>query len=357
MKYIVVLGATGSLGQATLEVIGKNRDRFQVVGISGKTKRSLLKNLGAEFNVENISNGSPESLVKLATIPEVDIVINALSGEIGVAPTYAALRAGKNVALANKESLVSAGPVLLEEARKNNAKIIPIDSELSALHQILDSRPSRDIEKIIITASGGPFLGLQRKALQHVTVEDALKHPTWKMGPKITIDSATLMNKALEMIEACYLFNVSPDQIEITIHRESIIHALVQFRDGNIMAVLSPADMRFAIHYALFYPERVPNNFQRLDLTMLQALHFEKPDFEIFKGSLLAKEALCQAGDAPALLSQANEIAVQKFLNREISFLEIYDFIEQYICLCKNRSKKSKKSKLPMMTEGSRMRS
>lgn len=333
MKKLVILGSTGSLGQQVLDVVRRNRDQFQVIGLSGKTKVSLLKQQAKEFTMKRSHQNLEKDLVALATLPEVDLVVNALSGSVGIAPTFAALHAGKSVALANKESLVSAGPVLIEEARKNNARIIPIDSELSALHQILDGRPSRDIEKIIITASGGPFFGKSRTELQNVTVEDALRHPTWKMGPKVTIDSATLMNKALEMIEAYYLFGISPDQIEIVIQRESIIHALVQFRDGNVMAVMSPTDMRFAIHYALFYPERVPNNFQRLDFTSLSAgaLHFEKPDYEIFKGPLLAKEALKKGGNAAALLNEANEFAVQKFLNHEIGFLEIYDMIERYL--------------------------
>lgn len=335
MKNLVLLGATGSLGQQVLEVIRNNKDIFRVIGLSGKSKKSLLEKQAEEFWVKEISYGDEESLVKLAILPEADTIINALSGVIGIAPTFASLHARKHVLLVNKESLVSAGAVLMKEAKEQQTRIIPIDSELSAIFQILDGKPLRDIEKIFITASGGPFFGMTKAQLEKITVEDALKHPTWNMGPKVTIDSATLMNKALEMIEASYLFGLSPDQIEIVIQRESIVHALVQFRDGNMMAVMSPPDMKFAIHYALFYPERVPNNLSRLNLINLSgnALHFEKPDYEIFKGPLLAKEALIKGGSAPAMLNEANELAVEKFLNRKISFLEIYPFIEHYLML------------------------
>lgn len=334
MKRLVILGSTGSLGRQVLDVVRQNRDQFEIIGLACEKSAGLIQEQAREFNVKNISIGNEEMMIELAKHKDADLIVNVLSGNIGIAPTFAALHAGKNVALGNKEAMVSVGEILMKEAQQNNAKIIPIDSELTSLFQMLEGKPSRDIEKIIITASGGPFFGMNREQLQDVTVEDALKHPTWRMGSKITLDSATLMNKAFEMICASYLFNVSADQIEIVIQRESIVHALVQFRDGNTMAVMSPADMRIPIHYALFYPDRIPNNLPRLDLTNLprNALHFEKPNCEIFKGPLLAKRAI--KGEFPlALLNEANDLAIQKFLNREIKFLEIYSFIEQYVLL------------------------
>ena len=264
---------------------------------------------------------NPEAaLNELVCAPDADLIVNAISGSAGLMPTFAAVKAGKRIALANKESLVMVGELIMELAKKTGAEILPIDSEMSAIWQALGARKS-EVEKIILTASGGPFWGFSRKKLEGVTAKQALNHPTWDMGQKISIDSATLINKAFEIIEARWLFDVPPEKIDVVIHRQSIVHGMVQFCDGNISAILSQPDMRLAISYALNSPDRAPNNFQRVDFSKLN-LTFGKPDYNVLEGLKMAYEVLKAGGIMPAVFCIADEIAVKKFLNGEIPFWE-----------------------------------
>jgi len=344
-KKIVILGSTGSIGQQTLEVIRKYLNEFEVIGLSGwenttllkeqiiffKPKiavvkdeyvaRNLKKNLNKQNNIKILwgTNG----LINISTLKEADIIVVAITGIASLIPTYEAVKKGKNVALASKEAMVVAGELLVKEAKLKNSKILPIDSEHSAILQCLKNEQKDCVEKIILTASGGALYDLTETALKNVTVEDALNHPTWKMGKKVTIDSATLMNKGLEVIEAKWFFNIPADKIEIVIHPQSYIHSMVQFIDGTIMAQISEHDMRIPIQYALFYPNRIINNFSRLDLNKIGQLTFRKPNFNKFPCIKLAYQALERGGTMPAVLNGANEIAVNAFLNSKIRFLEI----------------------------------
>ncbi len=344
-KKIVILGSTGSIGQQTLEVIRKYLNEFEVIGLSGwenttllkeqiiffKPKiavvkdeyvaRNLKKNLNKQNNIKILwgTNG----LINISTLKEADIIVVAITGIASLIPTYEAVKKGKNVALASKEAMVVAGELLVKEAKLKNSKILPIDSEHSAILQCLKNEQKDCIEKIILTASGGALYDLTETALKNVTVEDALNHPTWKMGKKVTIDSATLMNKGLEVIEAKWFFNIPADKIEIVIHPQSYIHSMVQFIDGTIMAQISEHDMRIPIQYALFYPNRIINNFSRLDLNKIGQLTFRKPNFNKFPCIKLAYQALERGGTMPAVLNGANEIAVNAFLNCKIRISEI----------------------------------
>jgi len=328
-KKIIILGSTGSIGTQTLDVIRQHPRHFKVVGLACGANESLLRAQAREFGVKNCVVGSESELCALAEQSEADIVVCAISGARALLPLYKAVRAGKHIALASKEAFVMAGPLLLTEAKKSGARIVPIDSEMSAIFQVLESahQGRMHISKVYLTCSGGPFWGKSRKELENVTVEQALKHPTWKMSRKISVDSATLMNKALEIIEAAYLFNLKPEQIEVLIHPESKVHAIVEFIDGSSVAQIAPTDMRFAIQYALFYPERVDTKLPKLNFADM-TLHFEKPRYAIFEGPQLAYSALRKGGLQPALLAMANEHAVEKFLKKEISFLEICDVIK-----------------------------
>lgn len=344
-KKIVILGSTGSIGQQTLEVLRKYSNEFEVVGLSGWENTTFLKEQISFFkpkiavvknehianrlkkqlnNLDNIeilwgTNG----LVKISTLEEANIIVIAITGIASLIPTFEAVKKGKKVALASKEAMVVAGELLVKEAKLRNAKILPIDSEHSAILQCLKNEQKDCVEKIIITASGGALYNLTENALKNVSIEDALNHPTWKMGKKITIDSATLMNKGLEVIEAKWFFDILPNKIEIVIHPQSYVHSMVQFVDGTILAQIGEHDMKIPIQYALFYPNRTINNFSRLELTKVGQLTFKKPNFNKFPCIKLAYKALELGGTMPAVLNGANEIAVNAFLNNQISFLAI----------------------------------
>jgi len=344
-KKIVILGSTGSIGQQTLEVIRKYSNEFEVVGLSGWENTNILKGQISLFRpkvavVKNeyiarklkkdLNNSSDikllwgtEGLIEISTLDEADIIVVAITGIASLIPTFEAVKKGKKIALASKEAMVVAGEILVNEARLRNAKILPIDSEHSAILQCLKNEPKDCVEKIILTASGGALYDFTENALKNVSIEDALNHPTWKMGKKVTIDSATLMNKGLEVIEARWFFNIPTNKIEIVIHPQSYIHSMVQFIDGSILAQLSNHDMRIAIQYALFFPNRTVNNFSRLELTKIGQLTFKKPNFNKFPCIKLAYQALEIGGTMPAVLNGANEIAVNAFLNSQISLSTI----------------------------------
>lgn len=354
MKNIVLLGSTGSIGTQVLDVIRENPDRFHVVGMTAHQNIELFNRLVQEFEPDRIcvtdeskiaqlkieryplSKKFPELLPgddgisSLLRDPNVEMVVNAISGTEGIIHTITAIQHGKTVLIANKESLVSAGEMILQMAMKHRALVVPIDSELTGIIQCLEGKSERDVEKIILTCSGGPFHGKTKKELMKVTKKQALTHPVWKMGDKITIDSATLMNKGFELIVASSFFKVPPHQIEIIVHPESIIHAMVQWKDGNVSAVMSPPDMRFAIQYAMFFPEREETKWPRLDLTKLGKLTFQKPDEELFESLTLARGAAQIQGNMPSILNHANDEAVERFLNDEIAFHEIYPYIRKH---------------------------
>jgi len=352
MKSLSIIGSTGSIGTQTLDVISRFPDRFRVAGLAAGSRVDVLAQQVRTFQPDLVAvpddraatglrraleelhvdclpeiQVGPEGLVALATLPHVQMMINAVVGALGLKPTLAALRAGKAVALANKETLVAAGELVISTARHHGVPVIPIDSEHSALFQCLVGEDVRKVRRLILTASGGPFRG--QKDLSHVTKEQALKHPRWVMGAKITIDSATLMNKALEMIEARWLFGVPMDQVDVVIHPQSTIHSAVEFVDGNIMAQLGPTDMRLPIQYALTYPERLPGFLEPLDLTRLGSLTFEAPDTATFPSLNYARQAVAAGGTMPAVMNAANEIAVQRFLADEIPFRAIFSIVER----------------------------
>ena len=270
-----------------------------------------------------------DGLLAIAVLEEVQVLVTAIVGMIGIRPTIEAIKAGKDIALANKETLVCAGHIIMPLAKEYNVAILPVDSEHSALFQSLNGEPKNRISKILLTASGGPFRGKKREELQHMQVEDALKHPNWSMGRKITIDSSTLVNKGLEVMEAKWLFGVEPEQIQVVVHPQSIIHSMVEYVDGAVMAQLGIPDMKLPIQYALFYPDRRVMNEKKLDFFELQSMTFEKPDTETFYGLKLAYEALCEGGNIPTIYNAANEKAVALFLEKKISYLQIPEMIER----------------------------
>ncbi|MCS6821595.1 MAG: 1-deoxy-D-xylulose-5-phosphate reductoisomerase [Microscillaceae bacterium] len=350
MKRIALLGSTGSIGRQTLEVVASQPDKFEVVVLTAQSNVNLLieqalafrpkyvvigqENLYAQvkevLNNQNIHVlAGQEALCEVVQIPEVEIVLTALVGYAGLKPTLKAITAGKHIALANKETLVVAGDLITNLLKKHKVQLYPVDSEHSAIFQCLVGEENNPIEKIILTASGGPFRGKTKQELAHVTKAQALKHPNWSMGAKITIDSASLMNKGLEVIEAKWLFNLQPEQIEVIVHPQSIIHSIVQFEDGSMKAQMGLPDMKLPIQYALSYPERYRTTFPRFDFGKYPALTFEQPDTETFRNLALAFEALKQGGNMPCILNAANEVAVQAFLEDKISFLEMPDLIEQ----------------------------
>ncbi len=351
MKKIVVLGSTGSIGTQTLDVVRSNSD-MEVVALAAGSNIKLLEAQIREFKpcmvcvwdeekakelrilvrdcqVE-ITTGM-EGLLACSVIEEADIVLTAIVGMIGIQPTIAAIKAKKDIALANKETLVTAGHIIMPLAQEYNVKILPVDSEHSAIFQALNGENYSRISKILLTASGGPFRGKTTEQLKKVTLEDALKHPNWSMGRKITIDSATMVNKGLEVIEAKWLFGVGFDQIEVVVQPKSIIHSMVEFVDGGVIAQLGTPDMKLPIQYALTYPDRRILEGERLDFKTLSNIAFETPDYNTFKGLSLAYEAGRLGGSMPTVYNAANERAVAKFLNREITFLEIYEIIEDAI--------------------------
>ena len=342
IKRLAILGSTGSIGRQTLEVVRALPHRFRIVGLAAGQNMALLSRQIREFEPDFVyyqgkkartqlpdGDYEPLSLEEIASHPQVDIVIIATSGKSGLSPTLAAVKAGKTVALANKESLVMAGAIITKEAKRNRAPILPIDSEHSAIWQCLRGETQKATQ-LILTASGGPFFGYSPDQLERITPKQALKHPSWQMGKKVTIDSATLMNKGLEVIEAYWLFNIPFDNIKVLIQPQSIIHSMVEFADGSIKAQLSYPDMRLPIQYALSYPERLPNpHLPRLDWSTINKLTFESPDFDTFPCLNLAIEAGKKGGTYPTVLCAADEIAVELFLSQRIEFTDIACLVEQ----------------------------
>ena len=348
-KKIAILGSTGSIGRNTLQVIRKNPEAFEVTCLTARRNVEQLLEQAREFRPARVIltekdvgtdrlrafeemgtevlTGEDMLAACLRSDP-AELVVNALVGAVGLLPTLAAIQSGKQIALANKETLVMAGEIVTREAREHGVRLLPVDSEHSAVFQCLIGESAQTVEKIILTGSGGPFLRREKKTLSDVTVQEALAHPNWRMGPKITIDSATLMNKGLEVIEAFYLFGVPLEKIQVVIHPESIIHSMVVFVDGSVKAQLGVPDMRLPIQYALFFPERRPSDFERLDFARLQSLTFFEPDLDKFPCLGLALEALKSGGTAPAVLNGANEAAVHLFLSEKIPFTRIPQLIE-----------------------------
>ncbi len=342
MKSLAVLGSTGSIGTSTLDVVERFPDRFRVVTLAAgrnvdlvrqqaRRHRPRLVAVADEGDARQLAADLPGTEVvageagriAAATHPDADTVVGAFVGALGLEPTWRAIELGRDILLANKETLVVAGALVMAEAGRRGCSVLPIDSEHNALHQALRAGPPESVARLILTASGGPFRTWDRARLASVTVEEALAHPTWSMGAKITIDSATMMNKGLEIIEAHHLFAVGSDRIDVVVHPESRVHSLVEYVDGTLIAQLSVNDMRFPILYALAHPERLPSPLGRLDLVEVGALHFEAADPERFPALALARTALEAGGTVPAVLNAANEVAVEAFLERRISFLDI----------------------------------
>lgn len=325
-KKIAVLGSTGSVGSQTLDVIRHHPDQFRVVGLASYHYSPLIKKQIQEFKPQIVSiaeKDGPEAILKVATHASVDLVVISIAGLAGLLPTLAAIQAGKDIALATKEVMVSAGDLVKKEIKKHGVNLIPVDSEHSAIFQCLQGEDKKKLKKIYLTCSGGSFRGKTKKDLVGVTVQQALNHPTWKMGGKITIDSATLMNKGLEVIEAIQLFNLKPQQVEILIHPQSLIHSMVEFIDSNVIAQIGPHDMRLPIQYALGYPKRLTNGFSHLNFFQINQLTFEKPDRQTFPCLALAENAAQTGGTLPCVLNAANEVAVEAFLKGKIEFLKI----------------------------------
>lgn len=360
MKYISILGSTGSIGTQTLDVVREHADELKVCAITGNNNIELLREQIIEFSpmlccVMNEEKASAlrsmlpshikteiisgmDGLITAAEYEKSEIIVTAVSGMIGLKPTVAAIKKGKTIALANKETLVTGGDYIMNLARQYHAPILPVDSEHSAIFQSLMANDKKSINKIVLTASGGPFRGKTTDFLKNVKVEDALKHPNWSMGKKITIDSATLMNKGLEVIEAKFLFDVEPEQIEVVVHPQSIIHSGVEFCDHSTIAQLGLPDMRVPIQFALFYPKRSYNSYKSLSLSEIGSLTFEKPDMEVFKCLRLAFDSLKEGGTMPAVLNASNEVCVSLFLDKKISFLDIGNLNEKVM----NMHKKEK---------------
>ena len=351
MKNISILGVTGSIGTQALEVIRDNREEFKLVGISANTSVKKVIEIIKEFNPRVVAMYTKEAadevksfcddydksievlygldgLIKVATIDESDIILTSVVGMIGLVPTLEAIKKSKTIALANKETLVVGGEIVMEEAKKYNAKIIPVDSEHNAIFQCLSGEDKKAVRNIIVTASGGPFRGKKREDLINVTKNEALKHPKWSMGAKISIDSATLMNKGLEVIEAKWLFDMPLDKIKVVVHPQSIVHSMVEYVDGSILAEMASTDMKLPIHYAFTYPNRVKGSTEYLNLFKYNTLTFEEPDMDTFKNLALAYEIGKKGGNAPTILNAANEVAVDLFLKDKIKFLQITDLIE-----------------------------
>ena len=349
MKKIAILGSTGSIGTQTLDVVRANGD-IEVLGISAGRNVKMLEEQAREFHPKLIAvwdeNAAKDlavrlqdidvkivsgmdGLLELARMPETDILVTAVVGMIGIRPTMEGIKAGKDIALANKETLVTAGHLIIPMAKEYGVQILPVDSEHSAIFQALLGEKREQVEKLLITASGGPFRGRKRDELKNVTLADTLKHPNWVMGQKITVDSATLVNKGLEVMEAKWLFDVDLDHIQVVVQPKSIIHSMVEFKDGAVMAQLGTPDMRLPIQYALYYPERRYLEGERLDFHKLKEITFEDPDMETFLGLPMAMDAARAGGSMPTVFNAANELAVKKFLQEKIGFLDIYEIIGQ----------------------------
>ncbi len=348
-KQIAILGSTGSIGTQALEVIAEHPDMFQVYAITGYNNANLLIEQALKFRPEVVVMANEvlynqvktalqdydikvyagiKSICEVVEMPSVDIVLTAMVGYAGLLPTIHALKAGKKIALANKETLVVAGDIICDLSQKYKASILPVDSEHSAIFQCLAGENMDEVEKIILTASGGPFRSKSFQELQSVTKNDALKHPNWNMGAKITIDSASMMNKGFEVIEAKWLFGLKPSQIEVVVHPQSVIHSMVQYCDGSVKAQLGMPDMKLPIQYAFGYPERLKNSYPRLDFTAISKLDFEKPDVSKFRNLAFAYFAMEKGGNMPCIINAANEEAVAAFLQEKIGFLEMSDVIE-----------------------------
>jgi 1-deoxy-D-xylulose-5-phosphate reductoisomerase len=352
MKRVTILGSTGSIGRSALNVIARHGDKFRVVGLTAHKNVDLLLRQIEEFKPEVVAVSDErtaheikkkvqipvlqgqEGLCQVASHENSDFVLSAIVGFAGLLPTLSAIKAGKTIGLANKETLVIAGDIVIREARASGSKILPVDSEHSAVLQCLEGRNRRFLRRIILTASGGPFVGKTVEELKYVTPEDALKHPSWNMGKKITVDSATLMNKGLEVIEAHYLFDLEPERIDVLIHPQSIIHSIVEFNDGCSIAQMSVPDMRAAIAYALSYPERIDDVVPPLDLPSIGKLTFESPDLKSFPCLSYAYDALRDGGTMPAVLNAANEVAVASFLDGKIGFNDIPAIIKNTMDSC-----------------------
>ncbi|RMD58482.1 MAG: 1-deoxy-D-xylulose-5-phosphate reductoisomerase [Nitrospirae bacterium] len=347
MKNIVLLGSTGSIGRSTLDVVRRHSDRFRIIGLAARSSVDVIEEqirlfkpkIVAMFNEEAAETlikrntgvevlSGERGVIDIATMDEADVVVSAIVGSSALVPTYEAIRCGKHIALANKESIVMAGPIIMSEAKKRGVKILPVDSEHSAIFQCLECGRREDVRRLILTASGGPFLKNTIHELKHVTPKEALKHPNWSMGPKITIDSSTLMNKALEVIEAKWLFDMPEDKIDVFLHPQSIVHSMVEYIDGSIIAQMSKPDMRGPICYALSYPERLDDVIQPLSLEEMANLCFKKPDLEKYPCLSLAYRALSDGGTMPSVMNAANEVAVEAFLNGKIQFLDIYRVVK-----------------------------
>ena len=350
MKKIAILGSTGSIGTQTLDVVREHSDELQVVALAAGSNKERLKEQIKEFHPKLVSLSDEkkaqelkeelageqvevvcgmEGLIEVAGADSADVVVTAVVGMMGILPTMEAIKKGKDIALANKETLVTAGHLIIPMAKEYGVSILPVDSEHSAIFQSLQGEPKAALDKILLTASGGPFRGKSAEFLETVTLEDALNHPNWSMGPKITIDSSTMVNKGLEVMEAKWLFGVDYSQIEVVIQPQSIIHSMVQYVDGAIIAQLGTPDMRVPIEYALFYPERRSLSGDRLDFSKLSQITFEKPDYKVFRGLSLAIEAGKTGGTMPTVFNAANERAVAKFLKGEIKYTDIVRSIEK----------------------------
>lgn len=369
MKKIAILGSTGSIGTQTLEVVRENGD-IEVVSLAAGSNTELLEKQVREFHPKVVCVYQKEraadlkerlkdenvrivtgmdGLIETACVPEAEIVVTAVVGMIGIRPTIAAIEAGKDIALANKETLVTAGHLIIPLAKEKGIRILPVDSEHSAIFQSLQGNAGNKIQKILLTASGGPFRGKRQEDLLNVKVEDALKHPNWSMGRKITIDSSTMINKGLEVIEAKWLFDVSVDEIQVVVQPQSVIHSMVEYEDGSVIAQLGTPDMKLPIQYALYYPERRYLPGDRLDFWSLSHLDFEKPDLDTFYGLALAYEAGRAGGSMPTVLNAANELAVSMFLDRQITYLEIVEIIED--CMKAHRKIENPSLEQILMTE------
>ena len=358
MKKILILGSSGSIGVNTLNVVRNFPDKFNVVGLTVNSRIDLLEQQIKEFNPEfvvvmdeskatelrsNIGNlcevlTGYDELLNAAEHRDYDILLGSMVGFAGLAPTLEAIKRGKRIALANKETLVVAGELVTKLVLENSAEILPVDSEHSAIYQCLVGENLNEVEKLILTASGGPFLNKDKSFFENATVDEALNHPNWKMGNKITIDSATMMNKGLEVIEAHWLFGLPVEKINVVIHPQSIIHSMVQFVDGSIKAQLGLPDMKLPIQYALTFPERLPNDFKRTDLAVINNLSFFEPDFDKFECLQLAFDVIKSGGTAPCILNAANEIAVDKFINKKIKFSQISDLIKKALDKIENHA-------------------
>lgn len=333
MKRVVILGATGSIGRSARKVAKSLPDHMEIIGMSGHMDRDGLDAAAAEFPRARIVRSSEpdgaQRLIDLATMPEADLVLVAIVGTAGLAPTLAAIEAGKDIAVASKEILVLAGEIVMEAARRQGVRVLPIDSEHNAIFQCLEGRDPAHVRRLVLTCSGGPFRTTPIADLAHVTPEQALRHPTWSMGRKISIDSATLFNKALEMIEARWLFDVEMDRIDVVVHPQSTVHSMVEFVDGSMLAQLSRSDMCFPIQYAVTWPERVSGHLAPLDLAALGRLDFEAPREDAFSALRLARTAVEAGGTMPGVLNAANEVAVEAFLSGQIAFPAIAEIVAQ----------------------------